>query len=499
MSEQEKANRLARWLDHGDGAEDLESEVMEAVLALRPDLAPPPNVDIHEILDDVVLGPLSSSAETDAESITALMQWMEQRPGQSPPSDTNPEVIEAVLAMRPDLAPPLQVDMAQILAEVSSGPLAQEPAAEERLISLGTVRSQRQDRKGVAIAIGFGLLAAAATTLFAIRITKDTPVHDSPSDENVVEVAKAIDETSAEELPSNPQTEFEPHSKQNEADHTSTPIASAKKAAAAEAQAPQEPSTAWEGTTNRAPQTDASLDSDMYGSLASGGSNIDFANSSARSSNKNRAQPVSSDGYLAESNPIPAESDDAKMRPPAPPADVIATSPSPAASPYFEDEMELADAVSDMAFEEEPLVDRPSARSSTRSGAPTADYLPTVRVTIQQVEITSLSGEKDSDSEAIATDVQKAMEADLQKSLNRIRSCVNGHVSELGNQGRVLLTSTFQVANQRATSIETNITNSQALPANGVGLPPCMNEAYQSIHFALSDVTTRLRVVVELN
>ena len=195
MNEQEQASLLAQWLEHRDRANELDPEVKEAVLALRPDLAPTANVDIDEILNEVLVGPLAS--EADSESITALMQWMEQRPGQAPPSDTDPEVMEAVLAMRPDLAPPLRVDMAQILGQVTSGPLASDSTANDGLVSLGTVRSQHQDRKGTSIAIGFGLLAAAATTLFAINIAGKPPVEDSTNSGDVVELARTVDQASS--------------------------------------------------------------------------------------------------------------------------------------------------------------------------------------------------------------------------------------------------------------------------------------------------------------
>ena len=108
-------------------------------------------------------------------------------------------------------------------------------------------------------------------------------------------------------------------------------------------------------------------------------------------------------------------------------------------------------------------------------------------------------GETDILSNDIDPDIQKAIEMDIDKGLNRIRSCVNGHVSDTGQSTSRVADQQLSFANQRATGVETSMTNSQALPANGVGLPPCINEAYQSIHFAPFDGTTQVQVVVELD
>lgn len=64
MSEEKRAQLLARWLDQaGDPPEDLEPDVVEAMVALRPDLAPPPRVDLDEILASVREGPLAAEPQ----------------------------------------------------------------------------------------------------------------------------------------------------------------------------------------------------------------------------------------------------------------------------------------------------------------------------------------------------------------------------------------------------------------------------------------------------
>jgi hypothetical protein len=63
MSHEElQAGRLAAWLDGGDrsGAPpDLDMDVIEAVLALRPELAAPPALDIDELMLGVTSGPFA--------------------------------------------------------------------------------------------------------------------------------------------------------------------------------------------------------------------------------------------------------------------------------------------------------------------------------------------------------------------------------------------------------------------------------------------------------
>lgn len=63
MNEEQQAATVARWLDAGGTLpppEGLDPDVMEAILALRPDLAPPPRLSALDILADVRGGPLAT-------------------------------------------------------------------------------------------------------------------------------------------------------------------------------------------------------------------------------------------------------------------------------------------------------------------------------------------------------------------------------------------------------------------------------------------------------
>lgn len=65
MNEDKQAKSLAAWLEKPDRARaptDVDPEVLEAIYALNPELAPPPRVTADEILALVTEGPLASAA-----------------------------------------------------------------------------------------------------------------------------------------------------------------------------------------------------------------------------------------------------------------------------------------------------------------------------------------------------------------------------------------------------------------------------------------------------
>ena len=107
---------------------------------------------------------------TEDKSI-ALMGWLEANPGEPPPANVEPEVIEAVYALRPDLAPKPAVDIAMILDKIEEGPFAEnnsrESVREGDLVSLKIARKSRQTWGRV------GLLAAAAMVLVVVVPLKD--------------------------------------------------------------------------------------------------------------------------------------------------------------------------------------------------------------------------------------------------------------------------------------------------------------------------------------
>lgn len=70
MTEQEQAEALARWLEaggRGDPPEGIDADVLEALWALRPELAPAPRVTVDDILGAVTSGPFSEAPDDDAE------------------------------------------------------------------------------------------------------------------------------------------------------------------------------------------------------------------------------------------------------------------------------------------------------------------------------------------------------------------------------------------------------------------------------------------------
>lgn len=61
---------------------------------------------------------------TQEEQATVLARWLSEPPGTLPPPELDPDVVESMYALRPELAPAPDVDLDEILASVSAGPLA---------------------------------------------------------------------------------------------------------------------------------------------------------------------------------------------------------------------------------------------------------------------------------------------------------------------------------------------------------------------------------------
>lgn len=121
MTEQRQAEALARWLSQGGEVPDeVGDDVAEAVLALRPDLAPPPSLSIDDVLDSLTAGPLAA----DREGARRLAAWLDA--GELPEEDE--DELDAVFALRPDLAPAARVSIDDILGAVREGPLAERSA-----------------------------------------------------------------------------------------------------------------------------------------------------------------------------------------------------------------------------------------------------------------------------------------------------------------------------------------------------------------------------------
>lgn len=61
---------------------------------------------------------------TQEEQATVLARWLSEPPGTLPPPELDADVVESMYALRPELAPAPDVDLDEILASVSAGPLA---------------------------------------------------------------------------------------------------------------------------------------------------------------------------------------------------------------------------------------------------------------------------------------------------------------------------------------------------------------------------------------
>ncbi len=104
MNEQKQAERLAAWLEDAnsipgedgtpadrtlDGLEELDADVRETLIALRPELAPAPRVSVDDILAGVTEGPLAaaptgSEAEEDPKSAMPMGASVGASPQEAP-------------------------------------------------------------------------------------------------------------------------------------------------------------------------------------------------------------------------------------------------------------------------------------------------------------------------------------------------------------------------------------------------------------------------------
>jgi len=138
----------------------------------------------------------------------ALAAWLEQPERRSAPEDLDPEVLEAVYALRPELAPPPRVNAADILATVTAGPLAPHGGSVVDFPVSASAGSTSQESENLSSAIAanrpwwrvlagggmVGALAAAAVVLMvlspALEQAKDmglAPAKDKPRSSAKVE------------------------------------------------------------------------------------------------------------------------------------------------------------------------------------------------------------------------------------------------------------------------------------------------------------------------
>ncbi len=127
------------------------------------------------------------------EKSKALMEWLEANQGEVPPAEVEPEVIEAVYALRPDLAPKPAVDVSMILDKIESGPFADNKnssdTVQNNLVSLAKARKNNK------IWGSLGLFAAAAMVLIVVVPLKDNEaVTRQPSFQQEIPPPEAVED-----------------------------------------------------------------------------------------------------------------------------------------------------------------------------------------------------------------------------------------------------------------------------------------------------------------
>jgi len=181
-----RARALAEWLSSpADGAipDSVDPDVIEAIIVLRPDRAPPHTITVEQVLAAITDGPLMDPAVA-----ADLKRWLDAGPGAAPPPTLPVGVVETTYALRPEMAPSLGVSIDDVLDKVADGPLAspslrkarrhdQEPTAhgaestpQESIAQQALVSVRRKRWTGTAVGI---TAMAAAVVLFAAPITEE--------------------------------------------------------------------------------------------------------------------------------------------------------------------------------------------------------------------------------------------------------------------------------------------------------------------------------------
>jgi len=192
MSEVQNADDLARWLDSVPGAPvpaSIDQDVVETIYALKPEMAPPHSLSIHEVLESILEGPLVDPAVANA-----LRNWLKAGPGTPPPRLLPIGVVEATYALRPDMAPGPSLSIDDILDGVTEGPFAQKSssshAGSEPLRLHTEAAPVPQTKASSSFRLGgpaIGAMAMAAIALLVIY----------PGSEDVITAASPFDGSSA--------------------------------------------------------------------------------------------------------------------------------------------------------------------------------------------------------------------------------------------------------------------------------------------------------------
>jgi len=211
MSEIQEAQALADWLADGGGRTPvLDDDVLEAIYALRPELAPAPAVTISDVLDSLTDGPL-----VDPVVAKSLAEWLSSPPGTPPPRNLPIGVVEATYALRPDLAPAPRVSIADVLDGLSEGPLAAQETPPLRVIEPQTVTEPANAPSGRWANLGstraWGAVALAAAILLTVIPDSATVLNaPSPYESEAIADAPVLHDVSFGNEPPETEAEREP-------------------------------------------------------------------------------------------------------------------------------------------------------------------------------------------------------------------------------------------------------------------------------------------------
>jgi hypothetical protein len=141
---------------------------------------------------------------TPEEQAKALAEWLEQNSRSPPPEGVDEEVLQAIYVFRPDLAPPANVSVDDILAQIESGPFSpdiplQASGGQRSTGPKDALGSRRHRRRFWS---GAGALAAAAAVLIIAL----------PQQEDAAQIGPQMQPQIAAEPPQAPLPPMQPES-----------------------------------------------------------------------------------------------------------------------------------------------------------------------------------------------------------------------------------------------------------------------------------------------
>jgi len=137
----------------------------------------------------------------DETRATLLAEWLRAPVGTPPPEGLDPEVVAAVVALRPERAPAPRVRVEDILGDVKEGPFAMPPSTATEPVRFPTVPANRT-RRGWWALPGIGVAMAAAAAVMVVVFV------GGPSQQELQEAVRAG--SSAAEAPPAPPAAVSP-------------------------------------------------------------------------------------------------------------------------------------------------------------------------------------------------------------------------------------------------------------------------------------------------